>query len=397
MKKCVVDTCLVEFEPRKNQKFCDEHSNSKYMQEWRKSHGKGRVQEERTCAALDCDEKFISSNGRQIYCNRDCQLVATGFKKRGVPETGTCLYKDCGKSFTQKKTGPRRKFCDHICRDAHTKQTQAYKNTCEMCENEFQPASSTNRFCDDECEEVDRILTEQRRVEEGRAAGKEVKCARNLCETRFVPRRAVGQDQKYCSPYCSTTDWKNKNPEKVLESGRKHAAKPENKEKQKSYNEKAFGNPVGRMKLLGRSAMNRAKELGLPCDADLVEWLMSNPPGTHCPCCNLPFDFTMNKGRDDRARSPSVDRFLPELGYVRQNLTILCMRCNELKRDANASELKAVYEYVRDGEQKRAALAGVMALVPEIKTEPEIKRNYEWCKGIELHKFLKPVPRMEVV
>jgi hypothetical protein len=40
------------------------------------------------------------------------------------------------------------------------------------------------------------------------------------------------------------------------------------------------------------------------------------------------------------ARSPTVDRIIPELGYVVSNVAVICWKCNAIKKDATLLELK---------------------------------------------------------
>lgn len=53
--------------------------------------------------------------------------------------------------------------------------------------------------------------------------------------------------------------------------------------------------------------------------------------------------------------SPSLDRVIPELGYVPGNVIVISWRANNLKRDATIEELEAVIAYMRapasDGRQ----------------------------------------------
>ncbi len=43
--------------------------------------------------------------------------------------------------------------------------------------------------------------------------------------------------------------------------------------------------------------------------------------------------------------SPSLDRIIPELGYVKGNIAVISWRANNLKRDATLEELKAVVSW----------------------------------------------------
>jgi hypothetical protein len=50
---------------------------------------------------------------------------------------------------------------------------------------------------------------------------------------------------------------------------------------------------------------------------------------------------------DDRNNSPSLDRVVPELGYVEGNVVWISNRANILKRDAAWEELQRVAEWLK--------------------------------------------------
>jgi hypothetical protein len=69
---------------------------------------------------------------------------------------------------------------------------------------------------------------------------------------------------------------------------------------------------------------------------------------THCPVLGIPLvigNATAQKG------SPSVDRIVPRLGYVKGNITVISHRANTIKSDAMSSELEKVLSYVRKMEK----------------------------------------------
>lgn len=50
----------------------------------------------------------------------------------------------------------------------------------------------------------------------------------------------------------------------------------------------------------------------------------------------------VGKGRGDHQDGPSVDRIIPELGYIPGNLRIISMRANRLKCDGTVKEMQAI-------------------------------------------------------
>ncbi len=93
------------------------------------------------------------------------------------------------------------------------------------------------------------------------------------------------------------------------------------------------------------SARTRARNHGIPfalTASDLP------PVPDRCPVLGIPLVLWGNthKSRDS---SPSLDRIIPELGYVPGNVAWISTRANILKRDASADELLAVAKYVKGG------------------------------------------------
>lgn len=126
------------------------------------------------------------------------------------------------------------------------------------------------------------------------------------------------------------------NSEVRLRLRRAYAANPE-RFKRYRLRQKS-GNPAG---VLLRSARQRARKRGIPFDLEPSDVVV---PET-CPCCTKPIVASEAPGPAN-SRSPSLDRINPDLGYVRGNVAVICWRCNNLKRDATSSELRAIAEWM---------------------------------------------------
>lgn len=87
---------------------------------------------------------------------------------------------------------------------------------------------------------------------------------------------------------------------------------------------------------------SRAKAAGIPFD--LAEDDVVVP--THCPVLGIPLVRHQGK-RGYHPDSPSLDRKVPALGYVKGNVVVISARANLLKNDATLSELEAVVHYLR--------------------------------------------------
>ena len=62
-----------------------------------------------------------------------------------------------------------------------------------------------------------------------------------------------------------------------------------------------------------------------------------------CPCCGV----GMKSGYEDGINnSPSIDRIIPELGYVSENIVIIDHRCNRRKSDSTPEQLYEIADFV---------------------------------------------------
>jgi hypothetical protein len=68
-----------------------------------------------------------------------------------------------------------------------------------------------------------------------------------------------------------------------------------------------------------------------------------------CPVLGIPIAVGNSNGPSPN--SPSLDRFIPELGYVRENVRVISWRANRLKSDATLEEIESVARYMRGGQR----------------------------------------------
>ena len=151
--------------------------------------------------------------------------------------------------------------------------------------------------------------------------------------------------------------YREANKEKEL--ARHKAYREANKERVKAYNEankeqraardKAY-RVTNKEKVMLLGVRKRAKKNNIPFN--LTEDYLKSiyPSDMICPVLG----FEMSPGLDENGRSdtsPSLDRIIPEKGYVQGNVVVVSMRANTLKRDATLEEIRKVadfYEKVYD-------------------------------------------------
>lgn len=85
----------------------------------------------------------------------------------------------------------------------------------------------------------------------------------------------------------------------------------------------------------------RANRAGLPFNLELSDIVIPE----RCPILDIP--MKRNIGGLSRAQdSPSIDRIVPALGYVKGNIHVISMRANVMKNDATPEQLRKFAEWV---------------------------------------------------
>jgi hypothetical protein len=128
--------------------------------------------------------------------------------------------------------------------------------------------------------------------------------------------------------------WQAANPERCRENS--IAWNAANRER-KSENDRAW-NAANPIKVAMQSAKQRAKRFGVSFDPAIEQELGEYPD--RCPVCHVEMVSHIGEGRM-QSDSPSVDRILPELGYVPGNVQWLCLGCNRIKQDDTMEDLRA--------------------------------------------------------
>lgn len=91
---------------------------------------------------------------------------------------------------------------------------------------------------------------------------------------------------------------------------------------------------------LWRLAKVRARQKNLAFDIDVSDVVVPEV----CPVLGIRLEWGCSKRQLDC--SPTVDRVIPDLGYVKTNVRVISWRANRIKSDATAGELAAVLAYV---------------------------------------------------
>lgn len=100
------------------------------------------------------------------------------------------------------------------------------------------------------------------------------------------------------------------------------------------------------MKRILAGAKNRAKQQGLMFNLNYADIKVPNL----CPVLKIPLIPSDGEGLTNN--SPSLDKRIPHLGYVKGNVTVISMLANRVKSNATAQQIQAVADYVKQIEEE---------------------------------------------
>lgn len=99
-----------------------------------------------------------------------------------------------------------------------------------------------------------------------------------------------------------------------------------------------------------RRIRQRAKVAGIPFDLTVYDL----PIPDTCPVLGVQLDHSYHGTKGARQNSPSVDRIVPELGYVSGNVRVMSHRANTLLNNASLEEMEKVLEFLRANPRRAA-------------------------------------------
>lgn len=152
---------------------------------------------------------------------------------------------------------------------------------------------------------------------------------------RYLERKANGggygpcarcrdAPREKCGPYCA---------ECRREWHRQRAADPEYRKGKAAYQRQMkLNDPRGEML---RNARRRAKRDGLLCTISKNDIVIPDV----CPVLGIPLRKTAPR-RPPPDDAPTLDKLIPEKGYVPGNVTVISWRANTLKRDGTIDEFR---------------------------------------------------------
>lgn len=276
-------------------------------------------------------------SGRFPYCYRCC----------GHPEHGPgVLVKVCRRCGIEKPAS-----CFHQAKDARDR----LQSFCKECQNEALRESRARKKAG--------IPTPSRRDGVDLNATRKV-CRKCLVEqdisqfNKHLPNRDnLSHDCKSCMSKASRESYL-RNKDEVLDRQKKFREEnpglmsERTRVYTKTYDEKHPGRiaefrRVGNLRFperaIIRGVLQRCRKKNIPFDLSLEDIVIPEV----CPVLGI--RLSPGEGRFCDS-SPSIDRVVPELGYVKGNVRIISWRANRLKGDARVDEVEAILRYMKQHE-----------------------------------------------
>ena len=138
--------------------------------------------------------------------------------------------------------------------------------------------------------------------------------------------------------FCKECEHKIQNsPERLARRNELRKLKRENDEYRLARNlkdtETRHNNEDSIKKALIRAAKARAKKKGIPFDITIEDFILPEK----CPLLEIP--LTVGYG-NSQENSYSLDKIIPDLGYVKGNVWVISNKANMIKNNASLEELK---------------------------------------------------------
>lgn len=97
-------------------------------------------------------------------------------------------------------------------------------------------------------------------------------------------------------------------------------------------------------KYLVRGAKQRASKQKIPFNIDYTDIVIPE----YCPLLGIKLVKYLGSGGKKHDDSPSIDRIIPSLGYIKGNVWVISDKANRIKSDTTIEELELLVRNLRD-------------------------------------------------
>lgn len=93
-----------------------------------------------------------------------------------------------------------------------------------------------------------------------------------------------------------------------------------------------------------RARRNNARKQGIPFTITMED--LETPE--FCPILGIKLDYNCKAKQMSNPNKATIDKLVPELGYVPGNVFIISWRANKLKSDIKIDELESILKYMKE-------------------------------------------------
>lgn len=116
-------------------------------------------------------------------------------------------------------------------------------------------------------------------------------------------------------------------------------------EQNKRDRDRQYSTKSGHARLIFSGVKSRAKKENVPFTITIEEVIKELPD--YCPALGIKLSWCVRKGqKGDKDTSPSLDKFIPELGYVPGNVFWVSGLANKIKSKFTTQEISAVANWM---------------------------------------------------
>lgn len=164
-------------------------------------------------------------------------------------------------------------------------------------------------------------------------------------ESRPENKEAYKERHKRYAEEGRAASWDSKKYQKRKEEGKVDEYLERTKDKRQTYEANRHVEKLDAR--LWQGAKTRSEKKGLPFNLEISDIKIPNI----CPVLRIPlYSGAGNGGIHDG--SPTLDRKIPHLGYVKGNVRVISSLANRIKSNATSVQIQAVAEYVRQIEEE---------------------------------------------
>lgn len=163
------------------------------------------------------------------------------------------------------------------------------------------------------------------------------KCGKEKTLDNFTLRKDTGKYRCVCHE-CRRKDYKDNEELRNKAINRAKEYYKNNKQKVLTLRKQRYKENL--QKVLYKSAKDRAKKKNIPFNIDIEDIIIPEK----CPV----FGFKFEIGTKDKQKSPSLDRIIPEKGYVKGNIIVVSLKANTMKNNASIDEIKKLYDFYKN-------------------------------------------------